>query len=111
MSTTTQSSRFVMVICEHGGFKGKAVLVLIMLVLLQCMPAFGQTTVIDWINKGNALYNLSKYNESIEAYNKAIQLNPKIGAGDDKGTALNVLGRTTEANAAFVNAKELRYTG
>ena len=30
---------------------------------------------VAWYNKGDVLLNLSKYNESIEAFNKAIELN------------------------------------
>ena len=30
---------------------------------------------IDWYNEGDALFNSGQYNESIEAYNRAIELN------------------------------------
>jgi hypothetical protein len=30
-----------------------------------------QQTAEDWFNKGDLLLNLGKYNESIDAYNKA----------------------------------------
>ena len=32
---------------------------------------------IDWYSKGNALYNLNKYDEALKAYDKAIEINPQ----------------------------------
>jgi Flp pilus assembly protein TadD len=53
-----------------------------------------------------------KYNEAIKAYDEAIRLDPNLAeAWNNKGIALKVLGRTSEAKAAFAKAKELGYTG
>ena len=62
--------------------------------------------------KGNALLKLGKYDESIEAYNKAIELFPdEATQWFNKGKALQALNRTTEADEAFAKANELGYTG
>ena len=75
-------------------------------------PALGQQTASDWVNKGEALLNLSKYNESIDAYNKAIELNQSYAAAwNNKGIALKALGRTAEAKVALAKARELGYMG
>jgi tetratricopeptide (TPR) repeat protein len=90
-----------------GDLKGKAVLLLIVLALL-CVPALGQTTAVDWDNKGIALEHEAKYNEAIQAYNKAIEIDPQDELGLNlKANLLNKLGRTTEANAAYAQVKEL----
>ena len=65
-----------------------------------------------WNNKGVALIHQGKYDEAIQAYDKAIEINPQYAdAWNNKGNALNKLGRTTESNAAFTKAKELGYSG
>jgi tetratricopeptide (TPR) repeat protein len=62
----------------------------------------------DWWDKGVALYYSGKNDEAIECYDEAIRLDPKYAmAWHYKGLALNALGRTIEAEAAFAKAKEL----
>ncbi|HOI20250.1 MAG TPA: tetratricopeptide repeat protein [Methanothrix soehngenii] len=39
-----------------------------------CAPAFGQTTANDWIDKGNALGLQGKFDEAIQAFDKAEEL-------------------------------------
>ena len=90
-----------------GDLKGKGILVLIMLAMLD-MPVLGQTTAVDWDNKGIALEHEAKYNEAIQAYNKAIEIDPQDELGFNlKANLLNKLGRTSEANAASDKVKEL----
>jgi tetratricopeptide (TPR) repeat protein len=75
-------------------------------------PVLGEGTAEDWFNKGVTLYNESKYDEAIKAYDEAIRLAPNlIEAWNNKGMALDALGKTTEANAAKAKAKELGYSG
>ena len=83
------------------------ILLLALMTSAQC-----QQTAEDWFNKGIVLYNQDKYDEAIKAFDEAIKLDPKLAmAGNNKGTALKLLGRTTEANVAFTKAKELGYSG
>ena len=82
---------------EEGPIKAKFALVLMTLAIL-CAPAFGQTTAKDLVEKGNALFIESKYNESIEAFDEAIKLNPQyVEAWNNKGLALKNLGKYDEA--------------
>jgi tetratricopeptide (TPR) repeat protein len=56
------------------------------------------------------LDGLAKYNESIEAFEKAIELNPKyVYAWKGKSDALRVLNRSFESDAALAKARELGY--
>lgn len=56
-----------------------------------------------WSGKGTALAKLGRYNESFEAFDKAIELNPQIAAFVwlSKGDALNQSGRYEEAAEAY----------
>jgi tetratricopeptide (TPR) repeat protein len=75
-------------------------LILIVLAVL-CTPAFGQTTASEWLDKGNALAGQGKYDEAIQAFDKAIEINPQYAdAWSGKGTALRQIGRATEAMEA-----------
>jgi Flp pilus assembly protein TadD len=57
-------------------------------------------------------YSQGKYDEAIQAYNKAIEIDPQDAyAWNNKGVALKSLGHTTESNEAFAKAKDLGYTG
>ena len=56
-----------------GDLKEKVVILLIAVTLL-CTPSLGQTTAIDWDNKGAVLEAQGKYSEAIGAYNKAIDI-------------------------------------
>jgi len=68
-----------------------------------------------WYNRGIALMNLTKYNESIKSFDKAIEyyknakeIDPNLAkAWYNEGLAFGALGKTAEANAAFTKAKEL----
>jgi len=76
------------------------ILLLALMTSAQC-----QQTAEDWFNKGVDLYGQSKYDEAIKAFDEAIRLDPKYAeAWNNKGGALEALGRTTEAEAAFAKA-------
>ena len=65
-----------------------------------------------WTNKGFTLFNQGKYDDSINTFDEAIRLDPNnADAWHNKGAALNALGRTAEADAAYAKAKELVYRG
>ena len=60
----------------------------------------------------NTFGTTQRYDESIDAYNEAIKIDPKnAGAWNKKGKSLQALNRTTDANEAFAKAKELGYNG
>jgi hypothetical protein len=65
-----------------------------------------------WFNKGNALYMQGDYDNALSAFDKAIEINPQdANTWICRGLTLKKLGRTLEANAAFMQAKQLGYTG
>jgi len=63
------------------------------------------------LTKGNAFAKLVKHDDAIKAYDEALRLNPKLAAAwNGKGTALKLLGRFADADAALAKAKELGYS-
>ena len=55
-----------------------------------------------WNNEGKALYEQKRYDEAIQCFNKAIELNPSYElAWNNKGTALYMLKRYKEAIKCF----------
>jgi tetratricopeptide (TPR) repeat protein len=62
----------------------------------------------EWLDKGNALRNLKRYEEALAAYEQAIRLDPNFAdAYYNKGIALNELKRHEEALAAYEQAIHL----
>ena len=51
------------------------ILLLVLMTSAQC-----QQTAEQWFDKGLALYNQSKYDEAVMAYNEAIRLDPQYAA-------------------------------
>jgi len=71
-------------------------------------PAFEQTNAVSWLNQGIALGNLGKYDEAIEAFDKAIEINPQYEAAWYlKGAALNRQGMYNDAIQAYDKAIEI----
>ncbi|MDY6782733.1 MAG: tetratricopeptide repeat protein [Cyanobacteriota bacterium] len=61
-----------------------------------------------WMNRGLALRRLGRYNEALEAYNRAIELEPGyVLAWNNRGVVLLDIGRYREAESAFQQALEL----
>jgi tetratricopeptide (TPR) repeat protein len=62
-------------------------------------------TSIDWFMKGLDLYNQEKFDDSLHAYNRAIDLDPNdFEAWNNKGIDEGLLGRYDEALKSFEKA-------
>jgi Flp pilus assembly protein TadD len=75
------------------------------------MPAdytlYGAAVLTD---KGRVLEMMGDYEGAIIAFDRALELDPSnMIAMQEKGVALQSLGRISEAEAAFAKAKELGY--
>jgi tetratricopeptide (TPR) repeat protein len=72
------------------------------------VPAMGQTSASDWVDQSLALYNQGKYDEAIQACEKAIELDPKYAMPwNNKGAALMEKGRYDDAVKAYDKAIEI----
>ncbi len=79
----------------------RMIFVIIILLNLFIHPASSQTAV-EWNNKGFALDESGEYNKAIEAYNKAIAIDPNYKiAWNNKGVAFVHLGEYKKAIEAF----------
>jgi tetratricopeptide (TPR) repeat protein len=62
-------------------------------------------TSMDWFARGYDLYNLGRYNESLEAYTRSLDLNgTDEEAWNNKGIDEGMLGMYDQALASFQNA-------
>jgi tetratricopeptide (TPR) repeat protein len=85
----------------------------------ESVEAYERALAIDpedvgvWTLKGDALRNLGEYEGCIEAYDEVVEIDPESAytayAWYGKGLALQALGMTSEADAAFSKATELGY--
>src|SRR6266566_2799310 len=65
----------------------------------------------EWLNEGNALHSLQRYQEALAAYEQAIQLDSNDAiAYNNKGFTLKALGKKKEAQQAYQRAKQLGYS-
>lgn len=68
----------------------------------------GQTAANDWVSIGNVLTTLGRDNEAVQAFDKAIEIDPKDAmAWYDKGTALYSLNQYNESIQALDKALEI----
>jgi tetratricopeptide (TPR) repeat protein len=80
------------------------------LILAFAAPVFAgeNETATVWFMKGLDLYNQEKYDESLEAYNRALELDPNdFEAWNNKGIDEGLLGMYDEALKSFENAVAL----
>lgn len=64
----------------------------------------GSGNTNDWFIRGSILEGQMDYSGALDAYNKAIQLDPKNSVYlDSKARVLMILGRTEEANKIYAN--------
>ena len=62
----------------------------------------------EWNNKGVALSRLGRYQEAIECYDNALEIDPRhVNAWDNKGLNLNSVGRYQEAIVCYDKALEI----
>ncbi len=82
-------------------------LVTLALICALTAPAYAvaNETSIDWFIKGLDLYNQEKFDESLQAYNRALELNPNdFEAWNNKGIDEGLLGKYDDALVSFENA-------
>jgi tetratricopeptide (TPR) repeat protein len=71
-------------------------------------PVVEQSEAVSWLDQGIALGNLGKYDDAIQAFDKAIQINPQYEAAWFlKGAALNRRGMYDDAIQAYDKAIEI----
>jgi tetratricopeptide (TPR) repeat protein len=94
MSQIHKLFRQVIPISKYGGeiMILKPIVAIILLSTALIVPALGQTSASDWVTTSNNLLKQGKYNESIQASEKAIELDPTIAdAWSNKAGALGNL--------------------
>ncbi len=90
------------------GLAGSRPILAISLLIAFVAPAVGQTNASDWFDKGVALYNENNFTGSLNAYEKAIEIDPSNAeAWNNKGIDLGILGKYDEALYAFREATQL----
>ncbi len=88
----------------------RLVYVVFILLLALMTSAQCQMTAEDQYNKGLALYNQSKYDDAIQAYDEAIRLDPNdTRARAYKADSLENQGKSVEATVVNDEAIELRH--
>jgi tetratricopeptide (TPR) repeat protein len=82
-------------------------LVIMALIFILMVPvcAGANETSTDWFMKGLDLYNQDKIDESLQAYNRALELDPNdYEAWNNKGIDEGLLGKYDDALVSFGNA-------
>ena len=84
------------------------IFILCIIVLMLVAPVVSAKTAVEWFNEGDNLISEGSYEEALEAFERAIRLDPQLAeAWGNKGAALNALGRFEEALTAFDKAIEI----
>lgn len=84
-------------------------LLIILIAVLLNMPAFGQQTAFEWIARGDELFQNGKYNESLRAFDNAIEKDPNsIQAWNNKAKVLDAMGKYDQATKSFDNARQIQ---
>lgn len=87
--------------------------ILSLLIVALTAPVFGQMNESqlnesEWFNVGLTLYNQERFNDSLQAFNKVIEINPQNAyAWNFRGADLGLLGKNNEAIASFGRATEI----
>jgi tetratricopeptide (TPR) repeat protein len=92
---------------EDGLTSSRLILALLLFIAFAA-PASGQTNASDLFDKGVALYNENNFTGSLDAYEKAIEIDPSNAeAWNNMGIDLGILGKYDEALYAFREAAQL----
>ena len=71
-------------------------------------PGGSELNAWEWNNKGVALSRLGRYQEAIQCYDEALEIDPRhVNAWANKGAALSRLGRHAEALQCYDKALEI----
>lgn len=93
------------VLWQTGGRRTNLSLIPVLLLVIVTTPALGQLNATEWFDVGLTLYNQDRYNDSIQAYNKVIDIDPQNAvAWNNKGIDLGMLGKYDEALKSFDSA-------
>jgi tetratricopeptide (TPR) repeat protein len=87
--------------------------VLLLLIVTFTAPALGQINATqlnetEWFNVALTLYNQERFNDSLQAFNKVIEIDPlNAYAWNYRGADLGLLGKNDEALASFGEAARI----
>jgi tetratricopeptide (TPR) repeat protein len=75
-------------------------------------PAYDKAAAFDgWFNKGVTLAGVERFDEALEAYDQALEIDPDYAeAWFDKGVALDGLGQHDEAKRAHQHFQQIDTT-
>lgn len=91
--------------------KSMQILLLSALIIGLTQPTLGQLNATDWFDVGVTLYDQNRFNDSLQAYEKAIEIDPQFAeAWNNKGISLGMLNRYDEALFAFNAAATINST-
>jgi tetratricopeptide (TPR) repeat protein len=80
----------------------------ILLAILLYLPALGQQTASEWISEGNRLFHDGKYNESLKAFDNAIENDPNsLEAWNSKAKVFDAMEKYDQAIASFNEARQI----
>lgn len=85
-------------------------LITLAMIMTFASPVLGQTNATSayWFQQGLAFYNQDNFSASLDAYNKALELDQRDSeAWNNKGIDLGILGKYSDAIRAFENAVAL----
>ena len=87
------------------------ILLLSLLIMGLAAPALGQLNATEWFDVGITLYDQERFSDSVQAYDRAIEINPQFAeAWNNKGIDLGMLGKYDEAFQAFSTAVTINST-
>jgi tetratricopeptide (TPR) repeat protein len=89
-----------------------AFIILLLLIFIESPIALAQTNdnydLDSLINKGRSLFNSERYQEAIENFDRALEIDPNyVAALYNKGISLDKLGKHEEAALYFNKAAEI----